>query len=73
MFQPYRQILSVGNEVSYSKPLSSRAYMALGALVWHTAIGPLSFSANYYSQAETNWYFQLNLGYLLFNKKGLDY
>ncbi|MDR0692904.1 MAG: patatin-like phospholipase family protein [Prevotellaceae bacterium] len=73
VFQPYRQILSVGNEVSYSKPLSSRAYMALGALVWHTAIGPLSFSANYYSQAETNWYFQLNLGYLLFNKKGLDY
>ena len=73
VFQPYRYILSVGDEVSYSKPLSSRAYMALGALVWHTAIGPLSLSANYYSNAETNWYFQLNLGYLLFNKKGLNY
>jgi NTE family protein len=74
VFQPYRHITSVdNNEVIYSEPLSSRTYMALGALVWHTAVGPLSLSANYYSEAETNWYFQLNLGYLLFNKKGLDY
>ena len=73
-FLPYRHITSVdNNEVSYSKVLSSRAYMAMGALVWHTPVGPLSLSANYYSKAETKWYFQLNLGYLLFNKKGLDY
>ncbi|MDR3180473.1 MAG: patatin-like phospholipase family protein [Prevotellaceae bacterium] len=74
VFQPYRNITSVNSDkVTYSEPLSDRAYMAMGALVWHTPVGPLSFSANYYSKAETNWYFQLNLGYLLFNKKGLDY
>jgi NTE family protein len=74
VFQPYRHITSVdNNEVIYSEPLSNRAYMAMGALVWHTAIGPLSLSANYYSKAERNWYVQLNLGYLLFNKKGLSY
>lgn len=74
VFQPYRRTTSVdNNEVSYSEPLTDRAYMALGALVWHTPVGPLSISANYYSKAETNWYLQLNLGYLLFNKKGLDY
>jgi NTE family protein len=74
VFQPYQHITSVNNnEVIYSEPLSSRAYIAMGALVWHTAIGPLSLSANYYSKAERNWYVQLNLGYLLFNKKGLSY
>jgi NTE family protein len=74
VFQPYRHITSVdNNEVSYSKPFSNRAYMGLGALVWRTPLGPLSLSANYYSKAETNWYIQLNFGYLLFNKKGLDY
>ncbi|MDR2448418.1 MAG: patatin-like phospholipase family protein [Prevotellaceae bacterium] len=74
VFQPYQPVtLDDNNEAAYVEPLSERAYMALGALVWHTAIGPLSLSANYYSRAETNWYIQLNLGYLLFNKKGLDY
>jgi NTE family protein len=74
VFQPYRPTTSPdNNKVTYSAPLSDRAYMALGALVWHTPVGPLSLSANYYSKAETNWYLQINLGYLLFNKKGLDY
>jgi NTE family protein len=74
VFQPYRHITSVdNNEVLYSEPLSSRAYVAMSALVWHTAIGPLSLSTNYYSKADRNWYVQLNLGYLLFNKKGLSY
>jgi NTE family protein len=75
VFQPYQHITSVdsNNEVSYAKPLSNRAYIGMGALVWHTPAGPLSLSATYYSKAETNWYVQLNLGYLLFNKKGLDY
>jgi NTE family protein len=74
VFQPYQHITSVdNNDVTYSEPLSSRAYMAMSALVWHTAVGPLSLSANYYSKAERNWYIQLNFGYLLFNKKGLSY
>jgi NTE family protein len=74
IFQPYQHISSINNDkVVFEEPLTYRSYIATGALVWHTGVGPLSFSANYYSHADNPWYFQLNFGYLLFNKKGLDY
>jgi NTE family protein len=73
VFQPYQTVLQSANEkVIYSEPFSMRSYMAMGALVWHTPVGPLSISANWYEKSQTNWYFQLSLGYLLFNKKGLN-
>ncbi len=73
-FQPYEmlEVCYQGNAY-YSDPLEYRSYMANGAFVWQTPVGPLSFSANYYSEAPSNWYFQLNFGYLLFDKKGINY
>jgi len=71
-FQPYESLLSGTEGISYSKPWDRRAYIATGAFVWHTPLGPLSFSVNYYSHAINNWYAQVSFGYLLFNKKGLD-
>ena len=72
-FQPYESLMLGIDGMYYSKPWANRAYIATGAFVWHTPLGPLSISANYYSNATNNWYIQLNFGYLLFNKKGLDY
>jgi len=72
-FQPYESLMLDAAGMYYSKPWINRAYIATGAFVWHTPLGPLSISANYYSNATNNWYIQLNFGYLLFNKKGLDY
>jgi NTE family protein len=74
IFQPYENILSLEDgQVAYSKPFSKRGFVGTGAFVLHSPVGPVSFSANYYSEANTHWYFQLNFGYLLFNKKGLTY
>ncbi|MCL2097129.1 MAG: patatin-like phospholipase family protein [Bacteroidales bacterium] len=71
-FQPYESLLLGSTGMYYSKPWDRHAYIATGAFVWHTPLGPLSFSANYYSHATNNWYIQASFGYLLFNKKGLD-
>lgn len=40
------------------------------SLVYHTGVGPLSLSLNYYEKKNTQWYFSLNFGYILFNKRG---
>ncbi|MDR2362627.1 MAG: patatin-like phospholipase family protein [Prevotellaceae bacterium] len=79
IFQPYEKIdQSDSATPSYAKPFSKQSFMAIGALVWQTPVGPLSFSAdwytaNWYEKAPSKWYFQLGIGYLLFNKRGLDY
>jgi len=74
VFQPYQTLLRTTNdEITYSEPFSQRTWLAMGAFVWHTPIGPLSFSVNWYEKTSNNWYFHLSLGYLLFNKRGLSY
>ena len=72
-FQPYETLALGPAGRYYTDPWTKHAFIATGAFVWHTPIGPLSISANYYSNATNNWYIQLNFGYLLFDKKGLDY
>ena len=75
VFQPYQMIMRnpTNDKVSYTEAFSERAYMAMGAFVWQTPIGPLSFSVNWYEKAQKNMYVQLSLGYLIFNKRGLNY
>ncbi len=73
-FQPYEKILpSYDDNISYTEPLNGNGFIAYGAFVWHTPLGPLSLSANYYSEPNNDWYVQLNFGYLLFDKKGINY
>jgi NTE family protein len=42
----------------------------LAALVYHTAVGPVSLSLNYYEKPDTQVYFLLSFGYVMFNKRG---
>jgi hypothetical protein len=46
--------------------------IAMGALVYHTPLGPVSFSGNYYQKQEQPWSFLFHIGYILFNRRGLD-
>jgi NTE family protein len=42
----------------------------LAALVYQTGVGPLSLSLNYYEKEDTQLYFLLSFGYIMFNKRG---
>lgn len=44
------------------------AYIGSTALVYHSPLGPLSLSLNYYDQKERPWSFLFNFGYLIFNR-----
>jgi NTE family protein len=41
-------------------------------LVWHSPLGPVSASANYYSSREEPFSFLIHFGYIIFNRKALD-
>jgi NTE family protein len=42
----------------------------MAALVYQTGIGPVSLSLNYYEKPNTQLYFLLSFGYIMFNKRG---
>ncbi len=42
----------------------------MAAMVYQTGIGPVSLLVNYYEKENTDLYFTLNFGYILFNKRG---
>jgi NTE family protein len=42
----------------------------MAALVYQTGAGPLSLSFNYYEKENTQTYFLLSFGYIIFNKRG---
>ena len=45
-------------------------FQGLGALVYQAGSFPLSFMVNYYDKPDTKIYVTLNVGYILFNKRG---
>ncbi|GAB1453055.1 patatin-like phospholipase family protein [Draconibacterium sp.] len=53
-----------------SKFIENYYLQGLAALVYNTAVGPLSLSLNYYEKPDTQVYFLLNFGYIMFNKRG---
>ena len=71
-FAPVREIMETTNHMAIydEKNFSSVKFMGSGALVFQSAIGPISFSVSYYDKSQTNLFAMLNVGYILFNKRG---
>jgi len=71
-FSAVNEIIETTNYIGIynDKKFASIHYMGTGALVFQSAIGPISFSVNYYEKSQTKFFAMLNVGYILFNKKG---
>jgi NTE family protein len=69
IFQPYKRLLPDMNYEKFPKSLS----MSSVAAVWQSPLGPLSLSLNYYEKNYSNLYFLVNFGYIIFNRKGINY
>jgi NTE family protein len=72
LFQPYQFINTNTYKTEFSEVFPAPSLMASLALVFHTPIGPLALSGSYFNDEENPFYLQLNFGYLLFNRRGLE-
>ncbi|MFM7619331.1 MAG: patatin-like phospholipase family protein [Bacteroidota bacterium] len=71
-FRPFETVLQKPNgEVGF---FNNKRTFTLGsaALVFHSPIGPISLSANYYEQKENPWSVLLNVGLIISNKTGRE-
>ena len=71
-FVPMYEVFRNEDLTAYkNEKLFSNYYLqGITSLVYHTGFGPASVSLSYYEKPNTNFYFTLNFGYILFNKKG---
>ena len=73
VFQPYQEINSNANyTTSLGKPFNDRYIVGMAALVYHTALGPLSLAVNYYHGQTQPFTFLAHFGYTLFNRKSIE-
>ncbi|MEZ4800538.1 MAG: hypothetical protein R2809_12370 [Flavobacteriales bacterium] len=66
-FGAYRRIVNDINNLSRFDDEYKSYFMASTAVVFHSPLGPISVSANYYDRKETPWSILFNFGYIVFN------
>jgi NTE family protein len=73
LFQPvYSIVKRPDNTAEYSTAFLYRHFLGMGALVYHTPIGPISIGVNYYDKNENSFSFFFHFGYTIYNKKSID-
>ena len=73
IFQPHQQILKAEDNTAYfGGEFENRYFMASGVLVYHTFFGPVSLTANYFDTPDEKFYFALNIGFIIFNKRAFE-
>lgn len=71
-FQPIQAIINKNYKASFAEPLIYQNIAGSGTLVFHSPLGPVAFSINYYKNAERNFTFFFHFGYPIFNRKSLE-
>jgi NTE family protein len=73
LYQPVYSILkNNAGKAEYSTPFLYRHFLGMGALIYHSPIGPLSVGINYYDKNENSFSFFFHFGYTIYNKKSID-
>lgn len=73
LYQPVLSILkNQESKAYYSTPFLYRHFLGMGALVYHTPVGPISLGVNYYDKNENSFSFFFHFGYTIYNKKSID-
>ncbi len=73
IFQPYQAIVLKQNQVvGYGEEFATRRLMGSGAIVYHSPLGPLSISLNYYDELRDNLSLIFCFGYIIHNEKTIE-
>ncbi len=73
LFQPYQSIEKNPDLTAYlSSPFLHQYIVGMASLVYHTPLGPISVSVNYYHKEPEPFTFLFHFGYTIFNRKSIE-
>jgi NTE family protein len=71
-FQPLAQlIVEEDGSFGYSKPFKGDALIASSSIIYHSFLGPVRFTINYFPRQEKPISLQFSFGYVLFNERAI--
>lgn len=71
-YQPLVQILQTSNgSIVYSDYFEGESFMASASLIYHSFLGPIRTTFNYFPEQTTPLSFQISFGYVLFNDRAI--
>ncbi|XOV67319.1 MAG: patatin-like phospholipase family protein [Fluviicola sp.] len=71
-YQPFTQLrLNDEGQQQLVSSLENATLMASASAIFHSFIGPIRFTTNYFPQQETPFSFQFSMGYVLFNERAI--
>jgi NTE family protein len=73
MFQPFQEITQKENfKPAYKEAFANRSAIASLSGIFHSPVGPVSLSVNYYEKRDKPFSVLFHFGYIIFNKRALD-
>jgi NTE family protein len=71
-YQPFITLQKFDDgSIQYSKPFKGDTWLASSSFIYHTPIGPLRATMNYFPMQVNPWNFQLSFGYVFFNERAV--
>lgn len=71
-YQPFKIVLeNEDGTIKYSDGLPNGSYLASASAIFHSPLGPIRFTTNYFPQQINPIVFQFSFGYLLFNERAI--
>lgn len=71
-YQPFLQLQKNDDgTIQYIKPFKGETVLASTSLIYHSLVGPLRATLNYFPTQKSPFAFQLSYGYVLFNERAI--
>ncbi|MDG1334393.1 MAG: patatin-like phospholipase family protein [Crocinitomicaceae bacterium] len=71
-YQPIIRVIQTDNgSLGYSGYFRGRSFMASASLIYHSVLGPIRTTLNYFPQQVDPLSFQISFGYVLFNERAI--
>lgn len=73
IFQPYEEFVRENNsQTSLGEEVTTRDFIGTFTTVYHTRLGPVALSLNYFDKADERFSFLMHFGYVIFNKRATE-
>ncbi|MCX6273658.1 MAG: patatin-like phospholipase family protein [Bacteroidetes bacterium] len=73
VFQPYRELVKTADlKTEYGKEFAKQFYIGSAVTVFHSPLGPISLSLNYYHERKNPFSFLFHFGYIIFSKSATE-
>ena len=71
-YQPFVSLIKNDDgTINYSKPFKGETYMASASFIYHSFVGPIRATVNYFPKQINPFAFQISYGYVLFNERAI--